>query len=188
MDAEWGGFLVDFLFFLDFHNRIYIFVELTLVSITIEITVVVFLMLNMSMKQITKSLAVGLFLVSSSLSGSPTGHDSPPYHRLRTWAEIHSVTKSVSKKTVKSKVAVLPTMPGYAVQLGAFSSRSNAENLVLTLQKKGVQNIYYHQKNIGGRTFHKVVVGPFRERKNATQRWSLIRRAYHLNEGFVTAI
>lgn len=147
------------------------------------------------MKQFTKTLAIGLFLVSSTLVGSPAEDHAPSAYRLRTWAEIHAGARTfkseshrINHHSSKSKIKVLPVMPGFAVQLGAFSSRSNAENLVFILQKKGVENIYYHRSVVRGKTFHKVVVGPFRERKNAIQRWSLIRNAYGLKEGYVTAI
>ena len=153
------------------------------------------------MKQFTKPLAIGLFFIAMNLGISSSSDYSPPYHRLRTWAELHaqasahtrvltySKKKTVAKSILKSyKVEELPSMPGFAVQLGAFTSQRNAENLIYALRQKGVQNLFYRKVVVQSKTYHKVVIGPFRDRKNAVKRWSAVSKRHGLKEGYVTVI
>lgn len=144
------------------------------------------------MKQIIKPLAVGLVLAILPIGGASIADNIPPSSRLRTWAEVQAntqVTKSVSHHSnTELKVRELPTMPGFAIQLGAFSSFENAAILVRQLQQKGIQNLFFRKKQVGNVLFHKVVVGPFKERNNALKRWNSISRTHGLKEGYVTSI
>jgi DedD protein len=55
---------------------------------------------------------------------------------------------------------------GYAVQVGSFASRNNADRLIAQLVDQG-HDAYVYSEESGGRTIHRVRVGIFAEREDA---------------------
>ncbi len=143
------------------------------------------------MKQITKTLGFALMLVSMPVGKIGFANNEPPTSRLRYWSEIHAskkVVRTVTTTNHSSVVRELPAVPGYAVQVGAFSDFNNAENFILSLRRKGIGYIYFKKRWVNGKPFYKVVVGPFRERKNAAGWRDEIKRNYGVNDGFVVTL
>jgi len=141
------------------------------------------------MRQITKTLAVAIVLVWSSMSTTGFANDEPPASRLRTWSDICS--SKDSERSAAPQLAVvreMPAMPGFAVQVGAFGDIENAKRLILSLKGKGLHHIFLKKSWVSGKPFYKVVVGPFRERINAANRRDEIKQFYGVSDGFVVIL
>lgn len=111
--------------------------------------------------------------------------------KLRSWAALSASTSTpiktvkkspkahntfTAKKAKKAKgtskldgVRLFPYWKkGFVVQLGAYSVEENAHRQILTLQKKGVENLYLEQgKTSENKNINRVYIGPFDSRKAA---------------------
>ena len=72
-----------------------------------------------------------------------------------------------SADTLTTEVEVSKASPYYAVQLGAFSNQSNADNLSAELTRHGYSDVQVVQKTAKGTLFYKVLVGKFDSLDNA---------------------
>ena len=88
-------------------------------------------------------------------------------------AEKAAESKPASKQTPAEKVqaaktpASKPPPSGWVIQAGSFSSRENAEALVLKLRKAGLDTMNVQPIKVDGKSLYRVRVGPEIDRKNA---------------------
>ena len=69
-------------------------------------------------------------------------------------------------RSVEGSAAAVAERSGYAVQVGSFASRNNADRLLAQLAELD-HDAFVHSEESGGRTIHRVRVGSFAEREQA---------------------
>jgi cell wall-associated NlpC family hydrolase len=72
---------------------------------------------------------------------------------------------------------------GYTIQVGAFADSTNAANLTLRLQKKGLDSIYF----VAGRGLYKVRFGNFASRKEAVEEAEKLKRKGVIEEYYIVS-
>ncbi len=88
------------------------------------------------------------------------------------------VAAPVAPKTVEPAKPASAQQPAWAVQLGAFSSRSKADGLVAKLRSRGY-SAFVLEYRAGGQLLHRVRVGPEQDRARAVAIAERLR-----NDGF----
>lgn len=107
---------------------------------------------------------------------------------LRTWASLNAPTKSyASKKTAKTPKAYTSKgqtkkageaatavrlfsawQKGYVVQIGAYSIEENAHRQIISLQKRGLDNLFLQQAvSSQNKPINRVYIGPFETKQAA---------------------
>ena len=89
--------------------------------------------------------------------------------------------KTIESQPVPETIPAKPTsaqQPAWAVQLGAFSSRSKADGLVARLRSRGY-SAFVLEYRAGGQLLHRVRVGPEQDRARAVAIAERLR-----NDGF----
>jgi DedD protein len=133
---------------------------------------------------------------SSTPSGSAAGNDptsesTPPDQGAP--ASAPTVTKKAQepsgsaletpasgpKSRLGESSAVQPGHRGWAVQLGSFASRTNAEKLVHQLQARGGSSPYVSASGSGSSLRYRVRVGPLADRGAAERAAGKLRAAGH---------
>lgn len=78
-----------------------------------------------------------------------------------------------------------PIKDGYGVQIGTFANYENVLKQIAVLQGKSFDNILVSiEKNMDGKSLYKVILGPFSERKKATNYKKNAAKRYKI-KGFV---
>jgi len=77
-----------------------------------------------------------------------------------------ATAKPVAPAAVESKPATAPAESRWVVQLGSFSQRDKAEQLINNLKNQGFGG-FIHSVQIDGKTLYRVRVGPELDRKRA---------------------
>lgn len=96
-----------------------------------------------------------------------------------TVAGVQPVVRETAGDTTDSA----PARAGYAVQVGSFASRNNAERLVARLNGQGYDS-FMHEDISGGREIWRVRVGTFDQREPADELLDELRENFRL-EGIV---
>ncbi len=99
---------------------------------------------------------------ATSAATPPTAAPAPP--PAETTAAGPSASQPVATTAQAQPLAAEPT--AWAVQLGAFSSRSKAEGLVTKLRSRGY-SAFVLEYRAGGQLLHRVRVGPEQDRARA---------------------
>ncbi|MGB5580120.1 MAG: SPOR domain-containing protein [Woeseia sp.] len=79
---------------------------------------------------------------------------------------VSAPAKAVEQPAVKPAAATKSTTGMWAVQLGSFSNKANADRLAAELRGKGYA-AFLSQTNDGGKALHRVRVGPQKDRDSA---------------------
>ncbi|MGB5336965.1 MAG: SPOR domain-containing protein, partial [Woeseiaceae bacterium] len=92
-------------------------------------------------------------------------------------AAVKSEPKSASTETRQAppKPAAASTTGMWAVQLGSFSSKENAENLAASLRKQGYA-AFLSQLSTDAGQLHRVRIGPQKDRESAEAMASRLRK------------
>jgi rare lipoprotein A len=95
-------------------------------------------------------------------------------------------TQQATAAKAADQVSVLANpISGFAVQLGSYGQFANAERHVVSLQKKGFNNVFvYQEKKADGNLINRVIVVPFTNVTEA-QNYLADLRTYHLMDGVV---
>ena len=96
----------------------------------------------------------------------------------RATAASHSTDSTASQRSSGSseREQSYPPAGNYLIQVGAFSSRTNADEVFLRVVKE-YRNVYINDVESGGTTLYKVQVGPFQSRSEAEAELPVFRDA-----------
>ncbi len=78
------------------------------------------------------------------------------------------------------------TTTGTAIQLAAFTNVSNANRQLDAIRRQGLTDAYIVEKRVGGRTYQKIVIGPFANRPEAQTYLQNIKSRYRVSGFLVT--
>ena len=119
---------------------------------------------------------------SAAVQDAPRPQPQPQQQASIAQAPVPAeVQESVQQSTVEAASAAAPNVSAtgmWAVQLGSFGNKENAERLAAELRKQGFAAFLSNVTTAGGE-LHRVRVGPQKDRESAEQMAARLRKAGH---------
>ena len=108
-----------------------------------------------------------------------------PAKAVKTTAPVQKPAPSGSKTAVKASTPKSYT--DYWVQTGAYSSKTRAETVRDELKAKGITAIL-DVKDINGKTYYRVRIGPYTSQKEAQYWLSLVKNLDGFSESYISMV
>jgi DedD protein len=105
---------------------------------------------------------------------APSASPAPPAPAGRTNTTPAAAPKSAPRPAAKAPAPPAQTFNDYWVQTGSFSTRVRADGVKETLASKGIASII-ENRDVEGKTFYRVRIGPYTSQNEANYWLSLIK-------------